>query len=403
VTISGAKNSVLKLMAACILAPGEHLLDNVPHIRDVEIMNEILAGLGVHSSWTSRNQLLINCPSELATEVPAELASRMRASIVLLGPLTARQGRGRISVPGGDDFGPRPIDFHLRGLEAMGAKIDSRSDMVTATAASLKAARIVLEYPSHTATDNLMMAAALAEGTTVIENAAREPEVADLANFLNQMGAQIEGGGTSRLVIEGRRTLHPACHRVVPDRLEAATFLASVAFAGGEIEIDDARADHMDMVIAKLGDMGVRVAPTSRGLWVRGSGSIRSVDVSTLPYPGVATDYKPLLLTLLCKGDGVATVTENVFISGRFRYLDELRKLGANVATYGHHAVVVGRERLIGAPVVAHDIRAGAALVVAGLGSEGSTEISGIDHIYRGYDRLSEKLRELGAVISEVS
>jgi UDP-N-acetylglucosamine 1-carboxyvinyltransferase len=314
----------------------------------------------------------------------------------VLGPLLGRTGHARVAMPGGDDFGSRPIDMHLAGLEQMGAHFQVRHGYIEATTDQLLGARIVLEFPSVGATENLLLAAVLAKGTTIIENAAREPEIADLAALLNRMGAMIVGAGTSTLEIEGVTDLEPADHTVIPDRIEAATYLAAVALAGGEITIDGARPDHMDMFIQKLGDMGVRIAPSSSGLWAMAQRRLSAVDVSTLPYPGIATDYKPLFVTMLSVADGVAIVTENLF-AGRFKYVSELIRMGADIRTEGRHAVVRGVARLSGAPVRASDIRAGAALVVAGLAAEGETVVSDAEHIDRGYEDLPGRLRALGA------
>jgi UDP-N-acetylglucosamine 1-carboxyvinyltransferase len=325
----------------------------------------------------------------------------MRASIVVLGPLLARCGRARVSMPGGDDFGARPIDFHLSGLATMGARFETAHGYVEGAvdASTLVGGRVVLEYPSHTATDNLLMAAAMAKGTTVIENAAREPEVCDLAAFLTSMGASVRGAGTSRIEVEGVEELRPADHTVVPDRVVAATYLAAVGLAGGSVVVEDARIDHMEMLVRKLAGMGVEVEQGPEGLRASCAGRLRSVDVSTLPYPGVATDYKPFLVTMLAVADGVSIVTENLF-TGRFRYVDELRRMGADVRTEGHHAVVRGVPRLSGAPVRAPDIRAGAALVLAGLVAEGVTEVAGAHHVDRGYEDLAGALRSLGAKVT---
>lgn len=402
VQVRGAKNSVLKLMAACILAEGRHLLTNVPRITDVEIMGEMLAAMGATVSWVGPHDLSLDVPAELCPEAPYDLVERMRASIVVLGPLLARLGRARVSMPGGDDFGPRPIDFHLRGLEAMGAAFHSAHGYVEGRAGRLVGSRIVLEFPSHTTTDNLVMAAALAKGTTVIENAAREPEVADLAAYLNRMGARVAGAGTSRIEVEGVDSLRPAQHRVVPDRVVAATFLAAVGMAGGEVMVREARAEHMDMLLAKLGEMGLRITPTDEGLWAWAPGRVAPVDIATLPYPGVATDYKPLLVTLLSVSEGVGIVTENLF-QGRFRYVDELRRMGADIRTEGHHVVVRGVPRLSGAQVRAADIRAGVAMVLAGLRAEGETLVSAAHHVDRGYEDLAGKLASLGADVTRVA
>jgi UDP-N-acetylglucosamine 1-carboxyvinyltransferase len=399
VRVDGAKNSALKLMAATLLAEGEYRLRNVPTITDVEIMAELLVRMGLDVSRPAHDELLIRRGPECGTEAPYELVERMRASIVVLGPLLGRFGRARVAMPGGDDFGSRPIDMHLAGLEQMGAEFEFRHGYIEARTNQLLGARIVLEFPSVGATENLLLAAVLAKGSTVIENAAREPELADLAAFLNRMGAVIVGAGGSTISIEGVEELSPVDHTVIPDRIEAATLLTAVAMAGGEITVEGARADHMDMYIQKLGDMGVRIAPTSTGLWASAGKRLHSVDVSTLPYPGIATDYKPFFVTMLSVADGVAIVTENLF-AGRFKYVSELIRMGADIRTEGHHAVVRGVARLSGAPVRASDIRAGAALVLAGLAADGETLIGDAFHIDRGYQDLPAKLRQLGADVT---
>jgi UDP-N-acetylglucosamine 1-carboxyvinyltransferase len=402
VRVGGAKNSVLKLMAACLLAEGRYHLSNVPRIADVETMSDVLAAMGVGVRRTGEHELTIDTPADLTPEAPYELVERMRASVVVLGPLLARFGTARVAMPGGDDFGHRPIDIHLRSFESMGVTFEAAHGYVEGRAGRLVGTRVVLEFPSHTATDNVLMAAARAKGTTIIENAAREPEVADLAAFLNHMGARIGGAGTSRIEVEGVEELRPVDHRVIPDRVETATFLTAVGLARGEAIIEDGRAEHLDMLIQKLGAMGVHVSPTSDGLWVAASGPRRSVDVATLPYPGVATDYKPLLVTMLSVAEGVGIVTENLF-RGRFRYVDELRRMGADIRTEGHHAVVRGVQRLSGAPVRAPDIRAGAALVLAGLVADGETAVGDAHHVDRGYERFADKLAALGADVSRAS
>ncbi|MGH9304497.1 MAG: UDP-N-acetylglucosamine 1-carboxyvinyltransferase, partial [Acidimicrobiales bacterium] len=404
VDVHGAKNSVLKCMAACLLAPGRHRLENVPAIADVTIMSELLSAIGLaasHHGSGVEGVLTVEVPDEIDTVVPYEQMEAIRASIVILGPLLARTGRARISLPGGDDFGGRPIDMHLRAFEQMGAEFITEHGYVEGICDRLKGARVVFEFPSHTATDNVMMAAVLAKGTTIIENAAREPEVADLAGMLRGMGAQIEGDGTSRIEIEGVDSLSPAEHICVPDRVEAATFLGAVGLAGGEVFVRNARPEHMDMLLEKLRHIGVHCTPNSDGILVSSSGTLTSVDVSTLPYPGVATDYKPMLVTLLSAASGVAIVTENVF-AGRFRYIDELRRMGARISREGHHVVVRGVPRLSGTTVQATDIRAGAALVTAGLVADGTTEVGGAEHVDRGYENLAGRLKALGADIERI-
>ena len=401
--ISGAKNSVLKLMAASVLAPGRFTLHNVPRIADVALMSELLEGMGATVAHGAADfppdVLTIDVPEVMVPEAPYDQVERMRASIVVLGPLLARFGEARVSVPGGDDFGHRPIDMHLRALEQLGATFTTSHGYIQGRAERLMGAQVLLEYPSVGATENLLMAAVRAKGTTVIDNAAREPEIADLAAFLNAMGAEVDGAGSSTITVEGVESLHPVTHTVVPDRVEAATYLAAVGMAGGSKRLLGARADHMVMLLEKLGDMGLRVDDGGDALWATAPDRLRSVDVSTLPYPGVATDYKPLLVALLSVADGVGILTENVF-AGRFRYIPELVRMGADIRVEGHHAVVRGVDVLSGAPVRAPDIRAGAALVVAGLAAEGETVVADAHHVERGYQDLVGNLARLGADIS---
>jgi UDP-N-acetylglucosamine 1-carboxyvinyltransferase len=401
IAVEGAKNSVLKLMAASLMAEGRSVLRNVPRIVDVEIMSDLLTSMGADVRRTEDHVITIDVGPDLTPEAPYELVERMRASIVVLGPLLARNGYARVALPGGDNFGPRPIDMHISGLEALGVRFESAHGYIEARCDNLVGTRVVLEFPSVGATENLLMAAVRAKGTTIIDNAAREPEIADVCAFLVRMGARIVGGGTSTIEIEGVDELSPVDHTVIPDRIEAGTFLAAVGVAGGEIALEGARADHMDMLIRKLGEMGMRVSPSSDGLWAQAKGRLRSVDVSTLPYPGIATDYKPFFVAMLAVAEGVGIVTENLF-SGRFRYVDELVRMGAEIRTEGHHAVVRGRPSLSGAPVRAPDIRAGAALVVAALGAEGETVVTDASHIARGYENFAGKLRSVGADVTAV-
>ncbi len=400
VAVQGAKNSALKLMAATLLAEGDYVLRNVPRITDVEIMSELLMSMGLTVRRAADGALHVRRPPDdgCAPEAPYELVERMRASIAVLGPLLGRFGRARVAMPGGDNFGARPIDMHLQGLEAMGAQVEFAHGVIDARAEVLTGARLVLDFPSNGATENLLMAAVLAKGTTVIDNAAREPEIADLAAFLNRMGATVEGAGTSTITVEGVEELTPADHEVIPDRIEAATYLCAVGLAGGEVTLQGARADHMDMLVHKLTAMGMRVAATSDGLWAARPGPrLVAVDIATLPYPGVATDYKPLLVTMLSVADGVGVVTENVYASSRYAYVAELQRMGADITLAEHHAVVRGVPCLSGAPVKAHDIRAGAALIVAGLVADGETVITGGHHLDRGYEDMAAKLVALGA------
>ena len=402
VKINGAKNSALKLMAACTLAQGTYLLKEVPDITDVQSMAELLRSMGLTVRNLETNQIEIVNPGDITPEAPYEQVEKMRASIVVLGPLVSTYGKARVALPGGDDFGPRPIDMHLKGLEALGVRFSSEHGYIEAEAERLTGSRVVLDFPSVGATENIMMAAVRARGETIIENAAREPEIADLAAFLNRMGAKVLGAGSSTVTIQGVDNLVGVEHTVIPDRIEVATYLSAVGIAGGEINLLGARADHMDMLCQKLGEMGMRISSDSTGLWAMASQGLQSVDLATLPYPGLATDYKPFLVAMLSVADGVGIVTENLF-SGRFRYVDELIRMGAEIRTEGHHAVIRGVPKLSGAPVRAHDIRAGAALVTAALKAEGETEIRDPHHIDRGYEDLVGKLKSLGADIDRVN
>ena len=395
VVIGGAKNSVLKLMAACLLAEGTSVIRNVPDIDDVAVMADVLRAMGVSVS-RSGDALAIERPAAITPEAPYSLTERLRASTAVLGPLLGGIGDARVALPGGDDFGPRPIDMHVAALEAIGCRFEISGGDVHATADNLVGSPVLLEFPSVGATENVMMAAVRAKGTTVIDNAAREPEIADLAGFLNRMGGQVTGAGTSTIMVEGVDELHPAEHTAMSDRIEAATFLAALGVAGGEIILRGAQPDHMAMPCRKLGEMGVRTSSDSEGMWAMSKGRLRSADVSTLPYPGLPTDCKPLLVAMLSVAEGVGIVTENLF-SGRFRYVDELVRMGADIRTEGHHAVIRGVDRLSGAPVRASDIRAGVALVVAGLAAEGETVVSDPHHIDRGYEDFVGKLSALGA------
>jgi UDP-N-acetylglucosamine 1-carboxyvinyltransferase len=401
VPISGAKNSVLKLMAATVLCPGTYRLSNVPRISDVEWMRDALAAIGGSSEWTGPDVLEVHSPEEPSPEAPYELVEKMRASTALLGPLLARCGEARIAMPGGDDFGSRPINLHLSGLEVLGATFELRHGTIDARAPHLRGGRVVLEYPSVGATESVLLASTLADGTTTIENAAREPEISDLAAFLNRMGARVLGAGSPQIVVEGVAELRPVDHEIVPDRIEATTFLACVAVAGGEVTLAGANGDHLSAVVRKFGDMGVRVAPDSSGLWVMSKGRLRSADIASLPYPGVATDVLPLFVAALAVAEGTSFATENLF-GGRFRYVGELARMGASIDVEGHHLVIDGVEWLSGAPVRAFDIRAGAALVVAGLRAEGETVVHDAHHLDRGYDRFAEKLAAGGADVRRV-
>ncbi|HSJ91194.1 MAG TPA: UDP-N-acetylglucosamine 1-carboxyvinyltransferase [Ilumatobacter sp.] len=402
VVVPGAKNSVLKLMAASLLADGSYELTNVPDIADVGIMADLLVGLGLRVSLPEPGLVTIENRGDILPVAPWELTERIRASINVLGPLLARCGYVRLAMPGGDDFGSRPIDLHVAGLEQMGATFTYGDGFVEARAVRLHGADIVFEFPSVGATENLLTAAVLAEGETTIGNAAREPEIIDLCDFLTSMGAQVDGIGTSTLRVTGVARLHGCEHETVPDRIQAATYIAACAVAGGELDLLNAKPEHMRMVLARFTDMGLEFGALPYGLRVSAPERMRSIDIATLPYPGIATDYKPLIITMLSVAEGTGIVTENLY-PGRFRYVEELQRMGADIRTTGHHAVVRGVSRLVGTDVVAHDIRAGAAMVVAGLAAEGTTRITGVHHIDRGYDDLVGRLRSVGAEIERSS
>jgi UDP-N-acetylglucosamine 1-carboxyvinyltransferase len=397
VRISGAKNAALKLMAASLLAPGRSVLRNVPRIQDCFTMGEVLEHLGAAVTW-EEGGVAVDATRLSSVEAPYELVRKMRASIVVMGPLLARTGEARVAMPGGDNIGSRPIDLHLEGLRRMGAEIDSEHGFLVASARRLAGASITLDYPSVGATENLMMAAAAAEGTTVIDNAAREPEIVDLAAFLAAMGAGIRGAGSATVAVEGTSELRPAEHRAIPDRIEAGTWAAAAVATRGDVMLRDARPDHLELFFEKLADAGAEVGMTDDGLRVRQRERARAADFVTLPYPGLATDFQPILLAVLATAGGTSIATENVF-EGRFTYVDELRRMGADIRTEGHHAVIRGVDQLSAAPVRAMDIRAGAAMVIAALTADGVSEIADIQHVDRGYEDFEEKLTALGAEV----
>jgi UDP-N-acetylglucosamine 1-carboxyvinyltransferase len=364
---------------------------------DCRLMGELLEHMGLGVAWDG-DRVTIDGSDLTSVEAPYELVRQMRASIVVLGPLLARRGEARVALPGGDNIGSRPIDLHLKGLERMGAEIEMEHGFLHARARRLQGAAITLEYPSVGATENLLMAAVAARGVTVIDNAAREPEIADLAAFLVSMGARIAGAGSSTVEIEGVDTFVPADHATIPDRIEAGTFAMATAATRGDVELVGARADHLELALMKLADTGAQVDLTEEGVRIRQAERARAVDFVTLPYPGLATDFQPLMMAVLVTADGTSIATENVFDS-RFLFVDELVRMGADVRTEGHHAVIRGIERLSAAPVRALDIRAGAAMVVAALTAEGETEVSDVHHVDRGYEDFEAKLTALGAEV----
>jgi UDP-N-acetylglucosamine 1-carboxyvinyltransferase len=400
VPVVGAKNSVLKLMAAVLLAPGTSTLSNLPAISDVAIMTELLERLGCGVT-TQDDSLTVSVPDVLSNRAPYDLVRKIRGSICVLGPLLARCGRAEVALPGGDAIGSRPLDFHFMALEKMGAEIRVEHGYVVAEASELRGTTIWLDFPSVGATENILTAASLAKGTTVIDNAAREPEIVDICTMLVSMGAQIEGIGTSTLEITGVDGLAPTAHRAVADRIVAGTWAIAAAMTRGDIFVRGANAHHLEIALDKLVHAGATVDVSASGFRVSATDRMRSFDVVTLPYPGLPSDLQPQAIALLSVAEGNAMITENVF-EARFMFCDEIVRMGANVRTDGHHAVVRGKTELSGAPVRATDIRAGAALVLAGLVAEGVTEVSEIHHIDRGYVRFDEQLRALGADVSRV-
>jgi UDP-N-acetylglucosamine 1-carboxyvinyltransferase len=397
VGISGAKNSALKLMAASLIAPGRSVLRNVPRIQDCFTMTEVLEHLGAVVSWED-GAVVVDATHLSSVDAPYELVRRMRASIAVLGPLLARTGEASVAMPGGDNIGSRPIDLHLEGLRRMGARIDAEHGFLVARTDGLTGASITLDYPSVGATENLMMAAVTADGVTVIDNAAREPEITDLAAYLGAMGAGIRGAGSATIEVEGVGALQPAEHTVIPDRIEAGTWAAAAVATRGDVVLAGARSDHLELFLEKLADAGADIRVTDEGVRVRQPERTRAADFVTLPYPGLATDFQPILLAMLATANGTSIATENVF-EGRFTYVDELRRMGADIRTEGHHAVIRGVEQLSAAPVRAMDIRAGAAMAIAALTADGVSEIADIDHVDRGYEDFEAKLTALGAEV----
>ena len=395
------KNAGLKQMAAALLAPGVTTLRNMPPVRDLDVMIELLRSTGANVEQPEPDVVRVDAGCDLVPEARYELVARMRASFNVLGPLLARCGHARVALPGGDNIGSRKVDMHLRGLEAMGAQVRVAHGYVEASADLLHGARTFLEFPSVGATENLMCAAVLAKGTSVIENAAREPEVTALATFLNRMGAHLLGAGSSTIEIEGVEELHAVESEIMTDRVEAATLLMACGVAGGEIELVGVQPEHVEMVSVKLCEMGMRISPTSDGLWALAPARLRAVDVATLPYPGFATDFMPPAVAIMTVAEGSAIVTENVY-DGRFQFVDELARMGADVRNEGRHAIVRGLDRLSGAPVRASDVRAGAALVLAGLVADGETTVHDGEHIDRGYSDLAGRLRALGADVERL-
>lgn len=397
VTVSGAKNSVLPIISASLLVNDVSTLDDIPKLEDVEVICELLRHFGSEIELHDKRLTINNCRIKNAP-APYELVRKMRASFLVMGPLLSRFGSVKISLPGGCAIGTRPIDLHLKGFAAMGAEISLGHGFIEAKADKLKGGRIYLDFPSVGATENIMMAAALAEGQTIIENAAEEPEIIDLANFINSMGGHVRGAGTDTVKIEGADSLKGATHTIIPDRIEAGTFMVAAAMTGGDIILKNVIEDHLRPVEAKLKEAGVTIIPVEEGLRVKVDRPLQPIDLKTLPYPGFPTDMQAQMMALMCILPGTSMITETVF-ENRFMHVSELKRLGANIKIEGRSAVIEGVSRLTGSEVKATDLRAGAALLIAGLYADGTTEVTDIYHIDRGYENIEEKLRGLGAEI----
>jgi UDP-N-acetylglucosamine 1-carboxyvinyltransferase len=403
VKVAGAKNSALKLMAATLLAPGKNTITNLPNIADVDYMAELLTRLGCTVEIDmAKSQVSIDVPKEISHRADYDLVRKLRASINVLGPLITRVKKAEVALPGGDAIGSRGLDFHIDGLIQMGAQVHSEHGYVIAEAPTgLIGASITLDFPSVGATENIMTAATLAKGVTVIDNAAREPDVVDLGEFLIAMGAKISGLGSTKIEITGVSNLKPATHATLPDRIVAGTWAFAAAMTRGDITIENGRADHLELPLDKLVAAGAVVTTTKDGFRVKMDRRPSSVDVATLPYPGFPTDLQPMVITLNAIADGTSLVTENVF-EGRFMFVNELLRLGAKIAVDGHHAAITGIEQLSAAPVAATDIRAGAGLVLAALVSDGETIIEDGFHIDRGYPDFAKQLTQLGADVTRI-
>jgi UDP-N-acetylglucosamine 1-carboxyvinyltransferase len=404
VRVSGAKNAALPAMAAALLTEEPVILENIPQVRDIETTRKLLAAMGVEVELgygRAQHRTTLCCRNLAAPEASYELVKTMRASTLVLGPLVARCGRARVSLPGGCAIGARPIDLHIHGLERLGAKITQDHGYVEATADRLKGAEIRFDKITVTGTEDLLMAATLAEGETVLENCAREPEVADLADLLNKMGARITGAGTATIRVQGVSKLHGAKHRIIPDRIEASTFLIAGALTGGDINIVGCDPNHLGTLLEKLDEVGVKTRRTAESVRVMGDGPFRSADINTEEYPGFPTDVQAQYMALATQAEGTAVITENIF-ENRFMHAQELVRMGANIKIEGHRAIVRGRTELSAAAVLASDLRASASLVLAALVADGETIIDRVYHIDRGYEHIEEKLRGVGAQIRRI-
>lgn len=397
IKIKGAKNAVLKQMVLPLLASGKYEINNVPNITDVTYMREVLSYLGIKSSFEN-STLIIDSPEDIGIETPYELVQKMRASIVILGPLLARKGKAMIAFPGGDQLGPRPVQMHLDALEKMGANFHLEHGVLIGETDGLKGVEINLPYASVGATENTLLAAVLAEGKTVIENAAREPEIVDIVKMLKNMGAQIIGEGTSEITIEGVTSLNPTNHDVVGDRVVAGTFIAALASTSGSGSIIGINASTLPMEVKKFQEIGMNINIEENSLTVESTNKFSAIELSTLPFPGVATDLQPIFGAALLKAEGTSIITENVY-DQRFQWIPEVQRMGSNIQTGWQHAMIKGVKSLSGAPVNSTDIRTGASLIVAALQAEGESQITGVDHIDRGYEDIVSSLDSIGAVI----
>ena len=406
VTVSGAKNAALPVLISSLLTAEPCVYEDIPRLADIRTTLRLLSGVGErveNRHWLDgAAELELQADRIEKFEASYDLVKTMRASFLVLGPLVARFGRARVSTPGGCAIGARPINLHLKGLEAMGARVEQSHGYMEVTAPRLHGAKIYLDLPSVGATENLMMAATLADGTTVIDNAAKEPEIEDLARALNAMGARIEGAGGPIIQVEGVKGLHGVRHRIIPDRIEAGSFIIAVALAGGDVLIKGARAEHLDAFLIKLKEAGIDFIAEPAGIRVRREGTLRSVDVTTLPYPGFPTDLQAQFMVLMAVAEGVSVITETIF-ENRFMHAQELDRMGAQVKLEGNRAVVRGVRELSGAPVMASDLRASVALILAGLVAKGTTEVSRVYHLDRGYEKIEKKLSQIGAQIVRVS
>jgi len=404
VTVSGSKNAALPILISSLLTAEPCVYQSIPNLADIHTTLRLLSGLGVkldRETWARGGDLTLQAEGVGKLEASYDLVKTMRASFLVMGPLLARFGEARVSTPGGCAIGARPVNLHLKGLEALGASIEQAHGYIVARAARLRGAKIYLDLPSVGATENLLMAAALAEGTTVIENAAKEPEIEDLAAALNKMGARIAGAGSDLIKIEGVSALHGVTHRVIPDRIEAGSFVIAGALSGGEVLIKGVRPAHLEAFLIKLKEAGLTLSADENSIKVKGNGRLKSVDVTTLPYPGFPTDLQAQMMVLMAVADGVSVVTETIF-ENRFMHVQELDRMGAEIRLEGNRAVVRGVKELSGAPVMASDLRASVALILAGLVARGTTEISRVYHLDRGYERIEQKLSKLGARIERV-